>query len=564
MGRSHFRALPIFIIAAFALSSCQLLGPASIDLGRDRYNNVIHLTTMEQMMSNIVRVYQHQPTLFMDVTEVDATMAFGGSLAGAATNIGARPGLTGGTLSGELGSAAGTLQYSETPTVRYQPLLGQALVSQLVTPVSVDALGLLYDSNWHPASLLDLSAAYLTLDYSQFAIALDTIIELDDRGGLQLEAAKSGLPKPPEQASQQRSAAAKSPSTSSDLEKRQEDSNDSIVLFLRPYSPGQGSNPWGKGGAVLAAKQRTLQLWVRLLRIYVGTQPAFQPTIAASRCAQLGLSIPKGQTSLSAAQLKEWDVDIAKRSAQELDDARYCMPNSIELRVVPHAAATADTKERKKPELAAPRLVTNAPLMRNYSALGILKNAVERPHPRVEFVTPSRYRAIRNSDTHPWNADVDSLNYYTLLPSDQDSIDCQNPQKGCDDPLPEGDADYAAKTQIITDWITKGYPLKPDDPNYQDNLVVYDRPGANVLDDTYVNINKRIGSLRRYVLIIVEDTPPSQATYVSYSDGRRWYYIAADDTVSQKNFHLLSLFVTMMAVPPSTQPLSPVINVGGS
>jgi hypothetical protein len=37
-----------------------------------------------------------------------------------------------------------------------------------------------------------------------------------------------------------------------------------------------------------------------------------------------------------------------------------------------------------------------------------------------------------------------------------------------------------------------------------------------------------------------------------------------DDAVSQKNFQLLSLFMTMMAIPPSTQPLSPVINVGGN
>jgi len=69
--------------------------------------------------------------------------------------------------------------------------------------------------------------------------------------------------------------------------------------------------------------------------------------------------------------------------------------------------------------------------------------------------------------------------------------------------------------------------------------------------------------LRRYILVVVDDVLPIDTPYVAYSGGGRWYYIASDDTVSQKNFHLLSLFLTMMATPPTTQPLSPVINVGG-
>ncbi len=71
-----------------------------------------------------------------------------------------------------------------------------------------------------------------------------------------------------------------------------------------------------------------------------------------------------------------------------------------------------------------------------------------------------------------------------------------------------------------------------------------------------------LGFLRRYILIIQSDSPPSEA-YVSYFFNGTWYSIAADDAVSQKNFTLISLFLTMMAIPSAVPPLSPVINVGG-
>ena len=181
------------LAVAIGLTACQQAGPTSIGMGRDRYNSIIQSTSMEQTMANIVRVYRHEQTLFMDVSEVDATVSFGGSFVGATTNIGAHAGKAGSTLAGEVGSATGTVQYSETPTIRYQPILGQALVAQLVTPVSVDALGLLYDSSWDVAPLLDLSSAYLTLDYREFYSALNTIDELTHRGAVELAAAKSAL-----------------------------------------------------------------------------------------------------------------------------------------------------------------------------------------------------------------------------------------------------------------------------------------------------------------------------------------------------------------------------------
>ena len=77
-------------------------------------------------------------------------------------------------------------------------------------------------------------------------------------------------------------------------------------------------------------------------------------------------------------------------------------------------------------------------------------------------------------------------------------------------------------------------------------------------------MNGWLGKMRRYMLIVVADSLPGKPPYVSYSDGEYWYYIDAGDKISQKNFQLLTLFLTMMAIPSQTPPLTPTISVGGS
>lgn len=119
----------------------------------------------------------------MDVTEVDATTSFTGTVAGGIANIGARAGTSGGTLAGQTGSVAGGVTYSESPLIRYQPLLGQPLVAQLATPVGPDALASLYDSSWGVMPLLDLATSFLTLDQDEFYAALNIIAELDSGQG---------------------------------------------------------------------------------------------------------------------------------------------------------------------------------------------------------------------------------------------------------------------------------------------------------------------------------------------------------------------------------------------
>ncbi len=494
-----------FVLVAVTLSlvsGCQYVGPIAIDQGRDRYNGVIQATSKEQTFSNIIRVRNHEPTSFMDVSEVDATTTLSGNVAGGVTNIGAgaNPKTTAGTFAGQVGAVSGGAVYTEQPLIRYTPLLGQALVAQMVTPVSADALADLFDSGWNITPLLDLGAAYLTPDISEFYPVLNIISELYADRALAVAAAKSDLTK--EQDATKSGQATKTSGGGN---------NDTLTIYLHPLH-SYGSRIRLKHNA------RHLQLWIRLLWLYFGTQPKFTPK-DAPWCPQIGLS------SQSESELRAWAFGsrvLLDRSGLDPDHVLKCLPNFVELRTKPVPAAKA----------LSDGLISSAPLLKTSSALGILKAATERPTPKIEFVTPERYREITS---YPWTKELDSSSVYTLLPQSEDPAD--NPG------VPE------QINRDVSKWIENGQ-----------NLYVYDaKPGS--IDD-YLARNYRLGTLRRYILIIMDDHAPGNA-YVSHFDHGTWYYIDAADQISQRNFDLISLFLTMMAIPSALPPISPTISVGG-
>jgi hypothetical protein len=500
----------VLVAVTFSLvSGCQYVGPIAIDQGRDRYNGVIQATSKEQTLSNIIRVRNHEPTSFMDVSEVDATTTLSGNVSGAITNIGAVAGTkstSAGTISGQVGAVSGGAVYTEQPLIRYTPLLGQALVAQMVTPVSADALADLFDSGWNVAPLLDLGAAYLTPDITEFYPVLNILSELYAGRALAFAAAKSDLTK--------EQGATKTGQIGT-LEVTTKSSsgggnNDTLTIYLHPlHSYGSRIH--------LKYNKRHLQLWIRLLWLYSGTQPKFTPN-DAPWCPQIGLS------SRSESELRAWawDPRLLDRSGLDPDHVLKCLPNFIELRTKPVPAAKA----------LSDGLISGAPLLKTSSALGVLKAASERPTPKIAFVTPERYREITG---YPWNKELDNSSFYTLLPQSEDPTD--NPG------VPE------QINRDVSKWIANAQ-----------NLHVYDsKPGS--IDD-YLVRNYRLGTLRRYILIIVDDHAPGNA-YVSHFDHGTWYYIDAADQISQRNFDLISLFLTMMAIPSALPPISPTISVGG-
>lgn len=183
---------------AGALGACSTVGPVSIDQGRTSYNEVIQQTSEEQTLLNLVRVHSAETPLFMDVTEVDAVTAAQVNVSGTESGLGSIVNRT--SMAGTLGSSVGAVmagaQYGESPTVRYQPLLGAALVAQVSTPVSATSIVNLYNSGWPLGSIFDLTVTRFTPGFDEYHAALDALMTLDRYGALILEAKTPERPTP--------------------------------------------------------------------------------------------------------------------------------------------------------------------------------------------------------------------------------------------------------------------------------------------------------------------------------------------------------------------------------
>jgi hypothetical protein len=143
------------------VSACSNVGTTSIHMGRTPYNEAIHDTSAQQTLLNIVRVSNNETPLFMDVTEVDAATTVGASITGGDSGLGGIPNFkstSAGTIAGAVGAISGSATYTEAPTVRYQPLLGQPLIAQVSSPLDPDSLVNRYNSEWalRPVFTLEL------------------------------------------------------------------------------------------------------------------------------------------------------------------------------------------------------------------------------------------------------------------------------------------------------------------------------------------------------------------------------------------------------------------------
>jgi hypothetical protein len=185
-----------------------------------------HCSRKEQTFADIVRVYDHEPTSFVDVNQVSATVQFQGIAMGGVTNIG----LT------KAGSANLSLQYQESPTIQYQPLSGAALIAQLATPITIESLGNLFNSDWPLASILTLTVDRLSPGFLDYYAAINALIALDAVGavtftpGILTEDASST------------SEASKNGTKSSGVSQKPSDNTDYPVLIIRlqPRHPDQG------------------------------------------------------------------------------------------------------------------------------------------------------------------------------------------------------------------------------------------------------------------------------------------------------------------------------------
>ena len=165
-------------------AGCQQMGPAAIMRARYNYNGAIQQTAKEQLLLNLLRVRRDDTPLFLDITKVAAQIQFQGNLSGSAFLPQVMP-------PGHDFEVNGGLAYTETPTVEYQPLQGEALVKQVLSPISLESLVSLYDSNWDLRLILSLALDRLTPQSNLFDRAVRDLSRLDELGALDLAIKRS-------------------------------------------------------------------------------------------------------------------------------------------------------------------------------------------------------------------------------------------------------------------------------------------------------------------------------------------------------------------------------------
>jgi hypothetical protein len=135
------------------LLGCQVVGPGTLRRERPEYNEALQRTNQEQTFVNIVRIFNFQEPLHMEVTEMDVIPSTSGTLTGGLNPAGGPT---------QTGNVAGSLGYAENSTIRITPTLGQAEVSQLSTPLSVESLSNVIHSGFPLNTILDLGISKLT------------------------------------------------------------------------------------------------------------------------------------------------------------------------------------------------------------------------------------------------------------------------------------------------------------------------------------------------------------------------------------------------------------------
>ena len=130
------------------LTACNAVGPSVLRSGRQDYNEVVQLTASEQLLLNLVRLRYLEPPLFLEVASVTASYQMESGL-GVGASVPNQQSAAGTVFSPTLRAA-----FLEKPTISFVPLQGDKFVSQLLSPISLDKLLLLFHSGWSVERIL--------------------------------------------------------------------------------------------------------------------------------------------------------------------------------------------------------------------------------------------------------------------------------------------------------------------------------------------------------------------------------------------------------------------------
>lgn len=141
------RIAPIAGVLLLALQACSSLGPDALSERRPAYNEAIAATNAEQYLAWFVRMRYGLPSSQLAVSSITANVRF---RTAAEVQFGFGPGEN---YVGNLVPFGGGFIYDENPTISYVPVQGEKHLRSLLSPLSMELLGLLLNMNFHPETI---------------------------------------------------------------------------------------------------------------------------------------------------------------------------------------------------------------------------------------------------------------------------------------------------------------------------------------------------------------------------------------------------------------------------
>ena len=132
-------------VAALALTGCVSASPTHVTTDRMDYGQVVGESWKRQTLLNVVRLRYADAPVFLDVASIINSHTVGGSGSAQAT-VPSGP-------SPDVFSVGGSGVWSNTPTVTYQPLLGDRFTRSLLQPIPPVSVFQLLQGGW-PTSLV--------------------------------------------------------------------------------------------------------------------------------------------------------------------------------------------------------------------------------------------------------------------------------------------------------------------------------------------------------------------------------------------------------------------------
>jgi hypothetical protein len=150
-GQSWRRVLLLAALAS-TTAGCFAAGAKTITTARPLYNVAVQQTDNEQLLLNLVRLRYRDTPFFLEVASVSTAFEFEADGSAAVT-------LKSGSRSPwDLGVTAIA---KELPTITYTPLHGEEFVKQLLSPIDLSTILLLYHSGWSIDRILRVCVQYL-------------------------------------------------------------------------------------------------------------------------------------------------------------------------------------------------------------------------------------------------------------------------------------------------------------------------------------------------------------------------------------------------------------------